>query len=577
MTPSLTKRGKLILATAASFMLVGSLNGAAPLVAMGGVIIAAFFAAYLWFFPAAVLLRHRHIEIRWWMPPGELPGGALSVDHLLPLHLALRNHGARRLRVLRVDVLTTSAIDPPTAMEAVMPPGTQVEIVGNLHARHAGYHVLHGALLYFGDILGLFNITAYFPNPLPFKVFPHMSSAATSASHRLQGSARNQRQGLHQVRQRGLAGELRELRDYNHGDPFKNIAWKATAKHRKLMVRELENEIVRTHQFVLDIGGNMRNRNAGQDALNYAIGLVSSLARVSLDSGDRVGALTFDSRIYSQIAVGEGRHHYLKIVDRLIETNSIVDEDLTDFTNSELVAAVASYLSHQESVDLRIYNTPGMDSPEWAHIHAGPKGQLYDLRALDRVIVALLKSMGRQGTGSHAAAPLSWWDKVHVGKDTPPIMARLRLFARLRGLELPYRRDYEFGRRAKGLSLALQKIASGPRADSTLIISDMSGLLEDPETCMKDLARTRRGGRQVLAIVPTSADLFDPKASRPARLVAEIVEREESMRLAQVKRLLIRSGVPMVTLGPNDGVATAMQRMARVRGGLRRGRAPSAA
>ena len=64
-------------------MLVGALNGTAPLVAMGGVVFAGFFAAYLWFFPAAILLRRRKVEISWWMPPGDLPGGALSVDRRL--------------------------------------------------------------------------------------------------------------------------------------------------------------------------------------------------------------------------------------------------------------------------------------------------------------------------------------------------------------------------------------------------------------------------------------------------------------------------------------------------------------
>ena len=577
MTPSLAKRGKLILASASSFILVGALNASAPLVALGGAIVISFLAAYLWFFPAAILLRHRQVEIRWWMPPGELPGGALSVDRLLPLHLALRNHGARRLRVLRVEVLATSAIEPPTDMEAVMSAGMQVEIVGHLHARQSGYHVLHGAVLHFGDILGLFGLTAYFPNPLPLKVFPRMSSTASASNHRLQGSARNQRQGLHQVRQRGLAGELRELRDHTPGDPFKNIAWKATARHRKLMVRDLENEIVRTHQFLLDIGSNMRATTSGPNTLNYAIGLVSSLAKLAIDSGDRVGAITFDSRIYSQVAVGEGHHHYLKIVDRLIETNSIVDEDLTDLTNSELVAAVARYLSHQEAVDVRIFRTPPLDSPDWAHIQAGPKGELYDLNVLDRIIVALLKTMGQSSTNRHSVAPRWWLHKVHVGADSPPIMTRLRLFARLRGIELPYRRDHEYGRRATGLSQALQKVATGPRADNTIIISDMSGLLEAPKASIKALARARRGGRQLLAIVPFAPRVCDPSASAPVHLISEVLEREERMRLQRVRQLLIRSGVPMVPLGPQDTVATAMHHMAKARAGLRRGQAPTAA
>ena len=36
----------------------------------------------------------------------------------------------------------------------------------------AGYQVLHGAALTFGDALGLFDIEAFFPNPIAVKVFP---------------------------------------------------------------------------------------------------------------------------------------------------------------------------------------------------------------------------------------------------------------------------------------------------------------------------------------------------------------------------------------------------------------------
>lgn len=201
-------------------MLVGALSGTAPLVAMGGVVIASFFSAYLWFYPAAILLRRRKVEISWWMPTNEVAGGALNVDQALPLQIALRNHGARGLRVLRIEVLCGSAIEPPEGLEAFMSAGMQVNVEGVLHVREPGYHVLHGAALHFGDILGLFTLKAYFPNPLPLKVFPRHSQLATASTQQRQGGASHQRQGLHQVKRRGLAGELRD----EHGDPFHSIA-----------------------------------------------------------------------------------------------------------------------------------------------------------------------------------------------------------------------------------------------------------------------------------------------------------------------------------------------------------------
>lgn len=558
-------------------MLVGALNGVAPLVAMGGVVLSGFFAAYLWFFPAAILLRRRKVEISWWVPPGNLPGGALSINHPLPLHLALRNHGARRLRVLRIEVLATSAVEAPTNMEAIMGAGSQVEIVGELHVRQPGYHVLHGTTLHLGDILGLFQLSAYFPNPLPIKVFPALNPPrALELGNRSQAGSMHQRQGQNHVRRRGLAGELRELRDYNHGDPFKNIAWKATARHRKLMVRDLENEIILTHQYVLDIGGTMRSGKPGRSKLDYAVSLVTSLSKIALDAGDRVGLVTFDSRVYSQVAPGEGRQHYLKIVDRLIETHNIVDEDLTDLTNSELVAAVANYLAHQEAVDLRIWRAPPLDAPDWAQIQAGPKGELYDLVALARVIDGLLNVM-EKSRHSKGTVPPWWWSKVKVGRDSSSLMSKLRLFARLRGIELPYRVDHEFGRRAQGLGKALNQVATGPRADSTILITDLTSMLEDPQAQLAHLARARRGGRQVIAIVPFAPLFAETALSSSAHLVAQVLEREATVALERARQLLIRSGVPLIALGPRETVDQVLHRIAKARSTLRRGRAPSAA
>jgi len=553
-------------------------------VALGGAVLASFFAAYLWFYPAAILLRRRKVEISWWIQTRDMAVGTLSVDQSVPLQIALRNHGARGLRVLRVEVLCSSAIEPPEGLEAFMSAGMQVNVEGALHPREPGYHVLHGAALHFGDILGLFGLKAYFPNPLPLKVFPRLSHLASSSGQQRQAGASHQRQGLHQIKKRGLAGELRELRDHQHGDPFKNIAWKATAKHRKLMVRDLESEVVLTHQFLLDIGGDMREGGAGRRKLDHGIDLVSSLSRSALDAGDRVGLVTFDTRIYSQLPPGEGRKQYLKIADRLVEVNGIVDEDLTDLTNSELVAAIANYLLHQDAVDARILDAPPLDADSWERIQAGPKGELYDLVVLDRVISSMLAVIdaanakakaSREASAKKLGNPFPW--KKHYPKNRrPDLMAKMRRFARMRGIELPYRRYHELGRRAQGFAKAFHQVASGPRADNTVVITDLGGMLEDPTLKLNELTRARRGGRQVIALAPVARP--EPWTAKNASqqksgwLVEDVLTREQTLQLARASQLLRSNGVPLIAVRVEDSPAVVLAKIARARATLRRGR-----
>ncbi len=568
MTPALARRGRLVLASGATFTLVGAIHGAPPLVALGGVIISALLTTYLWFFPTAILLRRKKIELSWWMPPGDQPGGALSVERPFALHVAFRNHGGRRLRILGVQILGSTALDLPPFLEAVVPAGKQVEVVADVRAHASGYQVLHGAVLKFGDVLGLFDIQAYFPNPVSLKVFPRQADLRSQAL-RPKGGALHEQVGLHHVRRRGLAGELREIREHAPGDSFKYIAWKATARSRKLMVRDLETEIVVTHQILVDIAGSMRGGSPGHTKLDYAIDTAAALARTAIDSGDRIGLVTFDSRVYSQIRPDSGYHHYLMLIDRLIETHNIVDEDLTDLTNGELVAAVAKYLAHQEAVDVRLRHAPALDDPKWERIQAGPAGELYDMGALNRIVGALLKSMG-QARSNRAGVPAWWWSRVHISADSDPHMARIRLFCRLRGIELPYRMFVEEGSRAAGLSQAVQKITSQGRADVILLISDLHGLLDHPEKTLRSLARARHRGQRVLAIAPFGPAFAPQAATRLGKSVADVLSRDERETFERSRRLLVRNGIPVIETTPQDTPGLLLKKISRARRSMRR-------
>lgn len=568
MTPKLATRGRLVLAAAVTIIVVGALHSSPPLTALGGVVLSALLTTYLWFFPTAILLRRKKIELSWWVPPGNQPGGALAVDRPFKLHVAFRNHGSRRLRILGVRVLGTRALELPEDIEALVPRGRQVEVVGEVRAYAAGYQVIHGAVLIFGDVLGLFDVRAYFPNPISIKVFPR-NADLRSKSLRPRGAAIQEQVGIKHVRRRGLAGELREIREHTPGDSFKYIAWKSTARRRKLMVRDLETEIVLTNQVLLDISGTMRDGKPGHTKLDYGIDTAAAFAKVAVDSGDRVGLYTFDSRVYSELKADGGSHHYLKLIDRLVETHSVVDEDLTDLTPGELVAVVAKYLAHQEAIDVRLRSAPELDDPRWEHIQAGPKGELYDLAALSRVVRTLLAAMGRTQT-HQASAPAWWWSRVQVSDESDPKMAKIRLFCRLRGIELPYRTLVEPGSRALGLAQTVERMSAQGRSDVVVLISDLHGLSENQELTLKSLARVRRRGQRLIVVAPFGP-AFAPEAKTPiARMVADSIRRDEREMFEHGRKLLVGRGIPVIETIPKDNPGLLLRKMARSRATVRR-------
>jgi uncharacterized protein (DUF58 family) len=176
MIPRLALRGKYVLGTALLFLVVGTLHGAPPLVALAGAVLSVLLALYLVFYPTAILLRRKKIELSWWVPPGDQPGGALAVDRPFQLHLAFRNHGSRKLRILSSHILAATGLAIDERPSATVRRGQQVEVTTTMRALAAGYHVLHGAALTFGDALGLFDIEAFFPNPIAVKVFPRTAA-----------------------------------------------------------------------------------------------------------------------------------------------------------------------------------------------------------------------------------------------------------------------------------------------------------------------------------------------------------------------------------------------------------------
>lgn len=107
----------------------------------------------------------------------------------------------------------------------------------------------------------------------------------------------------------GLAahgGEVYGLREYRPGDPRSSIHWKATARHGRLVSRELTWERGGRLVILLDCARALAAQDAGRSKLDWALAASLALARVASGRGDQVLVAAFSNRILRAVKLAPG-------------------------------------------------------------------------------------------------------------------------------------------------------------------------------------------------------------------------------------------------------------------------------
>lgn len=99
--------------------------------------------------------------------------------------------------------------------------------------------------------------------------------------------------GIRRRPRRGEGSDFHALREYRAGDVLRQIDWKATARLRRTISREYQDERDQLILFLLDCGGRMHSRDDELSHFDHALDAVLLLAYVALRQGDAVGLLTF--------------------------------------------------------------------------------------------------------------------------------------------------------------------------------------------------------------------------------------------------------------------------------------------
>jgi uncharacterized protein (DUF58 family) len=483
----------------------------------------------------------------WWDDAAGPVGGPvgsvvpLTLRHALPAGTAVRGLAFRPTGSSALTFL-------PERAAAEAPSGA---VPFQVAAAHVGSWFAHGVVVTTESPLGLFRLCVYRPVETRVRTWPRPAGtrlrrpfAATRAS--LQEGAERARRA-----ERGLGAELRELRDHAPGDPFKHIAWKASARTRRLIVKEFETELTLSVYLAVDLSPPMRTGTPGGTPLDVAVDVAWTLLTALARGRDRVGFVAFDTRVLAFQRAAPGRKAFTGIAEELLAVHQRVDEDLTAVTFGELLVRVADFLERQRGLSLlpaaaRARRPRSMPDPGLV------LGRVED--ELTRVLPAARAGAARE-----------------LARDADA--ARLRLFCREHGVELPYRPTCSPSDRARGLLAAFERVVQaggGPHVLVVLTDLETAGVSEDALVRAVRLARAHRNPVVVLVARPRplpGALRSEPSPSPPlAAALTDLYEEDDRQRREAATLLLQRAGatvVPVTEAARLPNVLRHLQRAVR--------------
>ncbi|HJW47684.1 MAG TPA: DUF58 domain-containing protein, partial [Lysobacter sp.] len=125
--------------------------------------------------------------------------------------------------------------------------------------------------------------------PQRVRVFPNFAPLARFAMFSAEQASRLV--GAHVKRRRGEGTDFHQMREYRVGDSLRQIDWKATARARRLISREYQDEKNQQLVLLLDTGRRLLARDGELAHFDHVLDAALVVAYLALRQGDGVGLL----------------------------------------------------------------------------------------------------------------------------------------------------------------------------------------------------------------------------------------------------------------------------------------------
>jgi uncharacterized protein (DUF58 family) len=318
----------------------GLLLQSGPVVAWGGALVLGLSVARALTRLGVSRARAAGLEMLW---RGEARRLTVARGTDVVLHAELRNrHDAPvRFRGLRAVAAPELSIHVTPEADEV-PAHTRLRVTLVVKGLRVGRHGIHGLSLEVESGPSLFEVPLTFANPFGIEVMPAPYAVLVRSARG--GRSRQQANEGRPGRLRGEGGELRELREHQSGDPFRRIAWKASARRGVLLVREYEKDERDVVWLILDAAVDHWAGPPGESALDRAIDEVASVALRHGRAGDRVGLAVVGTRTLCFEKPERGIIHATRLVEKLMHVTGCMDADRSGLDEAELSLRVIEHM-----------------------------------------------------------------------------------------------------------------------------------------------------------------------------------------------------------------------------------------
>ena len=338
----------------AAVVLVGVVTRQVALVAWGGGIVFAMALARASALASVQRIRSAGFEMLW-----SASHRVVSVARgaQIEIEAEVRNRDTRAARYVHLRPVHSShlavRVEPVTGE---VPAGGRLRVSVWVRAPRVGRHAVHGLALEVQGSPGLFEVPLTFANPFGVEVLPRPFGTML-----LTARGGRSRMGTDEGRPGPMAGdgmELRELREHQPGDPFKRIAWRATAKRGRLLVRDFDRDERDIVWIVVDASVELWAGPPGYAPLDLGIDEVSSVAKRHLARGDRVGLAILGGRLRGLLEPDRGAKHARDIALALALVTGCHDADRSELEERDVALRV---LEHLRPLDGRMASADRFD------------------------------------------------------------------------------------------------------------------------------------------------------------------------------------------------------------------------
>ena len=135
--------------------------------------------------------------------------------------------------------------------------------------------------------------------------------------------------GAHKSPMAGFAVEFAGHREYVPGDDPRHIDWRLYFTRDRYFIKQYEMETNFVCHLVLDVSASMRYGQGGQQKLDYAAKMASTLGFSIIRQNDKVSLATFDDRVRGFIQPSNSMAQVIRMTEHLDETEPVEKTDMS--------------------------------------------------------------------------------------------------------------------------------------------------------------------------------------------------------------------------------------------------------